>query len=487
MKKRGFTLLELILTIALIGIVTSIAYNFLIFGARAHQLAIDEFEVQSSTRIFAENVNKITRFATSTHTVPKSSFQDLNHRDPNWSYIGIDKHGDVILDEPGSTLEAGRRITTIAKKTDGIAYSVSFLPVYRFDGSRHDTLMKFVIDGYKNGNKVMEMSSEIEVMNSHQIEHRGSLGDPAVALSFTNIDRDSPEFINVSPDAHIAMVIDVSGSMDWAMGGQGQSGDKRIIILKEKALNMVDKLSNMGFDIYVTIVPFSNNGDNPSQIKNINRNNPNNDLAYINNFIKNLKPDGSTNTGDGIRRAYYQLETMGNQFMLRPQNSHLEQAKKYTYFTQHMMILVDGETNQETETGYRSFFGLIWNRTGLYTGPNTVSGNSSSLRVTNTSNRNAYVDAIGNNLIKNLIYINKYGDTEQVIKSFVIGFSAVSADHASLENIGHATNAKEFEQPNGSIKRFIIATDADELDFAFGSFTEEVSASLWSIYGPSLQ
>lgn len=481
MKNKGVTLLELLIVIALIAIIIPIMYSFGIFGIKTHKISMDEFDIQSSSRIFADNVNNITRFATSTHTVPKSSFQDSNHRDPSWSYIGINSQGNVVLDEPGDSKDSPRKVTIIAEKKDGIEYSVKFLPVYK-DGNRHDTLMHFVIEGYKNNNKVINMVSEVEVMNSLQIEHNGSLSDPAVALSYTKIDRNSPEFINISPDAHIAMVIDNSGSMNLDMGGSHESGDKRIDILKNKAKEMITKLSNMGFDIYVTVVPFSNNANEPSQIYNINKNNPNNNIASINAFIDALDPDGATNTGDGLRRAYYQLQIMGNNFMAKPENDSLDPAKKYSYFTQHLMVLVDGETNRET----RRLTSLF--NSELYTGSDIVYWwGGIYVDGLGSSNRNRYVDEIGNKLIKNLKYINKDGISEQVIKSFVIGFSADSDDHVSLDNIGAATNGQEFVQKDTTIKRFIIATDAEELDFAFGSFTEEVSASLWSIYGPTLE
>lgn len=490
MKNKGVTLLELLIVIALIAVIIPIMYSFGIFGIKTHKISMDEFDIQSSSRIFADNVNNITRFATSTHTVPKSSFQDSNHRDPSWSYIGINSQGNVVLDEPGDSKDSPRKVTIIAEKKDGIEYSVKFLPVYK-DGKRHDTLMHFVIEGYKNNNKVINMVSEVEVMNSLQIEHKGSLNDPAVALSYTKIDRNSPEFINISPDAHVAMVIDTSGSMDWAMGGSNESGDKRINILKIKAKEMISKLSNMGFDIYVTVVPFSDNANEPSQIYNINKNNPNNNIASINAFIDALEADGATNTGDGLRRAYYQLQIMGNNFMSKPENASLDPTKKYSYFTQHLMVLVDGETNRETTYGSWNnhwFWGWRYTSDGLYTGSDLVgTGGRPNIRSLSVSNRNRYVDEIGNKLIKNLKYINKDGISEQVIKSFVIGFSAKSEDHVSLDNIGIATNGKEFVQKDTTIKKFIIATDAEELDFAFGSFTEEVSASLWSIYGPTLE
>jgi len=183
---------------------------------------------------------------------------------------------------------------------------------------------------------------------------------------------------------------------------------------------------------------------------------------------------------------------MGNNFMAKPENSSLDPAKKYSYFTQHLMVLVDGETNTETTYGswdYIKRWGWIFTSNSfLYTGREPVKiGEQYNIGTKSTWRPNRYVDEIGNKLIKKLKYKNKNGIDEQVIKSFVIGFSAKSQDHASLNNIGIATNGKEFVQKDTTIKRFIIATDAEELDFAFGSFTEEVSASLWSIYGPTLE
>jgi hypothetical protein len=244
----------------------------------------------------------------------------------------------------------------------------------------------------------------------------------------------------------------------------------------------------MGFDIYVSIIPFSYHANNVSDIVNINKNNPDNDLAYVYDFIDDLDPGGNTNTGDGLRRAYYQLETMADNFMNDEDNEDLDENKKYTYFTQHMMVLVDGATNLETikrESWWSSprYFeeDLVSSRFwGVWQGDIRYRGVSHS-------DRDVYIEEIGEKLITDLKFTNNDGVEEQVIKPFVIGFSNRPSDHVSLKAIGDSTNAKEFEQTDGSFERYIIATNADELDFAFGAFTEEVSASLWSIYGPSLE
>ena len=125
-----------------------------------------------------------------------------------------------------------------------------------------DTMLNFSIVGKKDGKIVTEIASNIEVLNSLNIDHLGTPSDPAVALAFSTMEPGSQEWIKVSPDAYITMVLDVSGSMAWDMDGKQNSiadEDRRINILKNNAQKMIDRLANMDFDIYVSLVPFSSN------------------------------------------------------------------------------------------------------------------------------------------------------------------------------------------------------------------------------------
>ena len=486
-EQKGLTVIELLLVLSMLSIIIVGSLNLLSFGNRAHRLAESEAQVQSSARLISEHINQVTRFATAAHTVPRSSFQDADYRDPEWSYVGINQNGDVVIDLPGSP----REVTIIAEKQDDISYELEFLRVYNEEGSLTDKIAGFSIKGFRNGVLVNTIFSQAEVLNALQVEHKGSTGNPAVALAFSTIEPGSPEFIQVTPDAHIAMVIDISGSMASDMSG-GNSGKSRITILKETLFPMIDKLSNMGFDIYVTLVPFSTHANDPLTYKNVNKNNPVNagypnsgELADLKNSVEALTPGGWTNTGDGLRRAYYQLKNAESDYLAN------NPGKSHSDFTQHMMVLVDGATNRETRTvtsrvctRWVFFWCLNWsaesvltiNSDSNITNANSVGNNYAGEVATHD---NAYVNALGT-----LVQANKH-DGEQIIKTFVIGFSALSSDHVNLDAIGNATNAKEFDH-NGTTKRFVIATDASELDFAFGNFVEEVSTSLWSIYGPKL-
>lgn len=482
-NRKGITLIELILTLALISLALTLPVNIFTFSKKAETMAMTQVEIQSASRLITEYVNNITRFATKTHTIPKSSFQHSENgvRDPITSYIGITKDGHVVIDKPGPTTGDPRIIQYVAKKQEGIDYEIIFKEVLDSNSKSLDKILNFSIIGKKDGKIVTEIASNIEIMNSLQIDYLGTDADPAVALAFSMVDPGSQEWINISPDAYITMVLDVSGSMAWDMDGKSNStNDKRIDILKYNANKMIDRLANMDFDIYVSLVPFSYDADDPKEFHNVNEESG---LSLVKGELNALKANGATNTGDGIRRAYHQLKSKSDQM--------LATGKQYSDFTQHMMILVDGATNRETReiTGLKNHWWYGWRvSSDKYAQDNKNTNNSLKVgnnRIVSVSeNDNAYITDLGNDLIKSHTYEFE-GETKQVINAFVIGFSNVPNDHNSLEAIGQATNAKQFEHEEET-KPYILATDADELDFAFGQFESEVENSLWVITRPKL-
>ena len=479
-KRKGVTLLELILALALFSIVIAMGTNLFIFGNKVQKVSANEADMQAKTRLTAEHINNITRFATKTHTIPRSSFQNSENgvRDPNTSYIGITKEGHVVIDEPNPSLGT-RKIQYLAKKQDGIEYEIIFNKVNDESGNLIDTALNFSIVGKKDGKIVNEIASQVEILNSFSVEYLGTQTDPAVALAFSLVEPGSQEWIEISPDAYITLVLDVSGSMEWDMDGKNTSiNNRRLTILKEKALKMIDRLAALDFNIYVSVVPFSNNANNPSDFKNLQVESERIDVI---NQITGLNANGATNTGDGIRRGYYRLKNKAN--------SLISGGKEYADFTQHMMILVDGETNTET----RTILSRSW-LLGYYvtsekqteadgnTNNSVVVGNHRTVSV--SDNNNNYINHLGTTLIKPYKFEFE-GEQKQAINSFVIGFSNLTKDHNSLNAIGNAVNGKQFEH-SGGMKPYILAKDADELDFAFEQFEAEVENSLWVITRPQL-
>jgi hypothetical protein len=119
-------------------------------------------------------------------------------------------------------------------------------------------------------------------------------------------------------------------------------------------------------------------------------------------------------------------------------------------------------------SGYYNDYGDYFNQ-GRYGG----SGNSLDYWGTQ------YVNLIGN-------YVKEYGDTSFVdkkpIKVYVIGFSGVSSDHGSLNDIANATGA---EGPEGETDDFYTAGDSAALESIFDSIQKDINDSLWHIGGPN--
>lgn len=481
-NRKGVTLIELILALALIGIIITIGTNMFLIGNKSQKVTILEAEMQANTRLVSENINNIMRFATKTHTIPRSSFQysEDGVRDPITSYIGITKEGHVVIDEPGEEGQP-RKIQYLAKKQEGIDYEIIFDIVSDADGNEMDKVLSFSIVGKRDGKIVNEIVSKVDVLNSVNIDHLGTPSDPAVALAYSMVDPGSQKWIEMSPDAYITLVLDCSGSMAWDMDGKKQSvpvENRRLTILKDKALKMIDRLANLDFNIYVSIVPFSNNANNPHDFINLQ---DTNGLTDVKNLINDLNADGATNTGDGIRRAYYRLRNKADDL------KNTGQIDDYSDITQHMMILVDGETNTETRkiTGAFWFFVTAEHMTSEDGNTNNSVAIGNRRTVSVGDNNNNYVNFIGDNLIKPYKYTHE-GVEKQAINSFVIGFSNLTKDHNSLQAIGNSVLGKQFEHSDGTMKPYILATNADELDFAFEQFEAEVENSLWVITRPQM-
>ena len=84
-KRNGFTLVELIITVALISLVIASAFSMLIFGNKVFAKSTKEMDLQANMRLAIENVNKSVRYASAVFTVPSL---DGTLTD-GWNYFGV--------------------------------------------------------------------------------------------------------------------------------------------------------------------------------------------------------------------------------------------------------------------------------------------------------------------------------------------------------------------------------------------------------------
>ena len=442
----GFTLVELIIGMALMLIVIAGGFSMLLFGQRVFASSAKEFDLQAQTRLAMEKTNQIVRYSTALFTIPQSSFREGN-LDTQWDYIGIQPvvlhpanganpavMGTELVSFRYNATSGGHDKTVIIPANEEYTVKLVFDKV---SAATEDNLLQYSIEMFRNGQidaygrpaSTIVMQSELESLNALQIIDQGSAADPAVALAFRTDAR--PSHIV----GHVAMVLDTSGSMDWDMNGNRNVADedKRNSILKSEASKLIEGLSTQS-NVEVSLVPFSTNANNPKSFLNAKT-----DRSELLDQIDDLGAVGGTNTGDGIRRAYWQLY-----------NAASSEPAGYTV-SNYCIILVDGQT---TYASWKS--GAYFVNDGNITDSNLVGDGSSPYGT-------AYEAEIGKK-------IKGYATT------YVIAFSNVAADRTNLDAIATACGAKSK----------FTAGNAADLNNALEAIRQDIVNSLWVIKGPKL-
>ncbi|KUK71670.1 MAG: hypothetical protein XD91_1774 [Clostridiales bacterium 38_11] len=464
-NNKGFTLVELIVVIALLGVVLAGSFSILSFGNTVHRMGVDEFEIQASARLTAQHISNVARYASATFTIPESSFKESNLTN-GWDYIGI-MDGEVVLykyEEQGGTWDHYK--TVVAPASDKVNYEIIFNKVvndntekiigFTILGFVDDQVIEYDTEGNPKGH--ITIISQSESLNSLQVVHKGDGSEPATAVAFRTSIRENPILEELKPIAQIALVLDVSGSMAWAMDGT-KSGisesEKRITKLKNSANTLINNFDASDYPIYVSLVPFSTDANNPNPFYLVDSH-----TGTLTSIINNLEALGGTNTGDGIRRAYYNI--INNR-----SNSDFVDRN----ISDYLIILVDGVS---------TYGSVISNSNNNFL---TSDGNVSSTQVKGSGSTldetygTPYVEAIGN-MVK----------ADGKMKVHVIGF-AKSTDTATetefrtnLNFIGQKTGAEAVS----SGIYYHLAGDEDELDIIFGEIQKEILNDLWYIDGPQL-
>ncbi len=469
-KENGFMLVELILVLALLGMVIATSFLLLGFGQRVHRASIDEYVLQSNTRLTAAYINNITRHASATFTIPESSFKEDNLTD-SWNYIGV-LDGAVVLYEYGEKNGViGHHKTELVPASDHLTYEIFFEKQIE---DYQEKIVGFTIKAFQDGKEVsldhlgipighMSIFSQTEALNSLQVVHKGTPLDPAVAIAYRTDSRDDPDIEVRRPIAQVAMVLDVSGSMEWRMDGSTTNvvADRRITKLKNSAKKLIEQFAASEYPVSVSLVPFSTSANNPKAFRSAQ-----NETSTLYSNINSLSAGGGTNTGDGIRRGYHQILAG---------RSNPEYAGRVV--SDYMIVLVDGVTtfgsvisnwNRQWVTNANNVNEGFLDRTPYNTSSGQIAGNGSSL---DTTYGEPYVVQTGSMVIN---------DTK--IKVYVIGFSSRSSDLLSLANIASSTGAL----PTASGLPYFEAGDEDELDIIFGQIQKEILNDLWHIDGPNL-
>jgi len=504
MRKRfGLTLVEIIAVVALMGIVTIIGFNVLRFSLRSLDGSLDEFQFQSDVRRAASLATNRIRHASAVFTIPEGSFREDNLA-PNWHYYGVQQGtkgagpSSRIVNFIWNPSTQKHDRTEIAPFREGITYRMVFSKDSDLfgDSLAENSLLDFDIVGFVRGNNFtpyMTVEGATLGANSLQTVDNGTDLHQATAIAYRH--DSSNAYV-----AHIALVLDCSGSMgrdinDLPSGNPGFTPPIRMDILKEAATDMIHELSAHS-NVDMVIIEFETDANHGGLHWIATRRpklhiwrNVQQDTAGLIDQIETMNAAGNTNTGDGIRRAYYELLDHGNALTAG-------EPKRY------MILMVDGDTNTASiePTTFQLDFPLD---KGIYRYGRgnvrpyhigTVMQNGRHIRVglcetyaygsiAPTANPIAAVMTLQSTLLPFAAgYVTAWGqkimEDDFVIPYVVVFTSTVTP--AGVLNVRSAFNLAEDDE------KFFHATQLGQLEGAFADITESIINDLWRLNGPGL-
>jgi prepilin-type N-terminal cleavage/methylation domain-containing protein len=465
-QKKGFTLIEVLVVMAIIGVVISMSFNLIIMPTRVYGKSVTESEIQFKLRTISQSVNTIVREASATFALPRTNRTNLT---AGWNYI-IPRM-DISSTQSTSIIEYTWNDDTqthdsrvIASPLSGVTYNLVFT---KLNPSNVDNLLEYKIIATVDG-QTREVQSEVEALNSLQVIDKGSVSVPSNTLAY-RIDARPTQISDVK--AAITMVLDKSGSMAWDMNGHTTytQSNTRIYKLKQEAVRLIEGLSSSP-NIYASIIPFESTANNPQEMLPVRVNDAASDVLI--NKINSMTAGGGTNVGDGLRRAYYITEQFSENTTSTVNN--------------FMIILVDGVTTFYSATRVNaSYWGTITSVNYVF-GDNNI--DDQEISNYNTTYPNGRYGGYGNQLdpwgtryvdeIGAMILDFGSGATADYlpIRAYVIGFSADHDDFGSLGDIAAATTGSTV---------YYQAGDETALEAIFASIQDDINDSLWHIGGPN--
>ena len=256
----------------------------------------------------------------------------------------------------------------------------------------------------------------------------------------------------LKPKKEIAVVIDCSGSMSNGIDGKytNDNSKKRITIARNAAKNFISYFNNNNTKIFVE--PYSSYAGSVKAISDIKDMRISTSLGYLNNYIDSLNANGSTNTGDALRIAYYKLIDNG-----------AADAQKY------IVLLTDGEPHGYTykKAGTTKVY---YTERGLVNNSTILKDDSDSSSNDTFAKGYQYSRDIGA-----LIKAERLKD-EKLFNTFIIGFAQNDTSYnqydrekipreTRMDEIGKSCGADPVASNNGL--HFYKALTANDLTIAY--------------------
>lgn len=175
---EGFTLVELLVVLAIMGIVFSLAGTMLVFSMRSHDAIEEEFEIQSSMRLASQIVVNYIRESSAMFMLNSSQFDNDNLKN-EWDYFGLSPDRKQVIQYKWNSVSSTHDPIILADSYPGIVYSLAF------HKSDNDSLLGgFSIQAVTEAGHIkVGIDNEINAVNTVVVDNTGNSGDPAVALA----------------------------------------------------------------------------------------------------------------------------------------------------------------------------------------------------------------------------------------------------------------------------------------------------------------
>ncbi|MEA5095472.1 MAG: prepilin-type N-terminal cleavage/methylation domain-containing protein [Sedimentibacter saalensis] len=552
-KTRGFTLIEVILAVALLSFVIIIASNMFFLGNNAQKFTMTEYTLNSDLRKVTEKTNSIVRYSKAVFAVPYTFVDSTDVMDPDWDFLMVSDDGKRIVTMEYDEVAAKHVEKTVVEEHENLVYELFF---EKDTAAKTDNILKYKINAYTtddDGNKLspgspkLVFETTVESVNSIQVVDKGTAAAPSIALAYRDDGHTSGKGKNQI--AYVTVIVDNSGSMlanpdgDYRYDRRGnrmEYNESRITKLREALVGSTGN-PNGGIinqfakeeNIFISLVPFSTtaNYPEPTSYDSSGQRHPIYEV-YVEDkkdelvdSVDLLRGNGGTNTGDGLRQAYY----LHDDFRTR-MNASGYTVKDTDQVHHYMIMLVDGETTYEVENGtwedggsyqrtssyvtrsrnryYRYNWRTDWNfddNNTAYTDPGNIeidtepddepltfvrsdSNGSGSYRYRDlygeeNSPVNGYsITGNGSSIINNSIYERDIGSMIKSfetngVKSYIIGYAADLGTH--IETIGtkigtESAHIYKYDDPG---------FDLDEI---FKNIATDIMADFWLVSGPQI-
>ena len=507
--KKGFTLIELVVVITIIGLIGTSLTGLLVFGLDIFGLANRDFQMQTDVRMALEDTSKLVRFAKAMFAVP-----DVDYLDDEWNYIGLNDDNTAIINYKWDPVSETHIRTPMVGPYDDVTFNIGF---YKEDNMQKDNTIQIYFEMlHQDGTvKRFNIQTGYEALNSLQVVDYGTTSNPAKALAYRS---DDFHYENYLLKVNITLILDVSGSMNSTLNGKTTNifANKRATIMKEKTRGLIESFAantNDDVEINIALVPFSTSANGVKVFRNV-KTQKTTLLADVNSLCGGNTNNtqnclGGTNTGDGMRRAYYRLLEKSQAQANDTSITREYKIKNYNIF------LTDGDSTYHSidryQSGTRKQLDCVdWKKNGdckkkqwvtypayawkYFLGDGNITESKASPSLTapagqyiagagdsTSAEDNTYVTNVGA-MLAGVLPVTGYDEDEDVtVTNYIIGFTA-GVSQTSIYHIATATNTPKVP-PNS---RVFFASTGDDLALSFSEISTSITNDTWHYLGPKL-